>query len=408
MNLDHFNIRTQKLAETVRFYQTILGLESGPRPTQPLNGNWMYNERQAVLHLLESTPTSAATGPLDHVAFACSGLQALLDRLDGASIARIARAIPGTPTVQVQFLDPNGVMVEANFTDENLNEPSESLDTDGHQHFARLKAESAAQKVRSVQANGIVTAYEVCGNGPLLLLIHGAEADRKSFSSVLPALAKHFTCVTYDQRDTSDTRNPPQDYTAADLADDAAALITSLGTKAHVWGNSYGGMVAQELALRHPDRVDGLILGVTFQRGATALAHPELFKALRERQSTDSNARVELLSLFFSPQTAEQRPELIQGALKAFTQRSPEMQSRRSRVTQQFDSEGRLKTIRARTLVLGAMCDRVIDPSASPRIAQEIPNATLTVLGGVGHALAFEAPERVARTISDFLRAHHV
>jgi pimeloyl-ACP methyl ester carboxylesterase len=54
------------------------------------------------------------------------------------------------------------------------------------------------------------------------------------------------------------------------------------------------------------------------------------------------------------------------------------------------------------------MCDRVIDPSASLRIAQEIPNATLTLLGGVGHALTFEAPERVARTISDFLRAHHV
>jgi 3-oxoadipate enol-lactonase len=408
MNLDHFNIRTQKLAETVHFYQTILGLESGPRPTQPLNGSWMYNGRQAVLHVLESTPTSEATGPLDHVAFACSGLQAHLDRLDGAGIARIARAIPGTPIVQVQFLDPNGVMVEANFTDENLNEPSESLDTDGHQHFARLKAESAAKGVGSLQANGVTTAYEVSGNGPLLVLIHGAEADRKSFATVLPALAQHFTCVTYDQRDTGDTRNPAEDYTAADLADDAAALIASLGTKAHVWGNSYGGMVAQELALRHPDRVDALILGVTFQRGATALAHPELFKALRERQSTDPHARCELLSLFFSPQAAEQRPELIQGALKAFTQRSPEMQARRSRVTQQFDSEGRLKAIQARPLVLGAMCDRVIDPSASLRIAQEIPNATLTLLGGVGHALTFEAPERVARTISDFLRARHV
>jgi pimeloyl-ACP methyl ester carboxylesterase len=66
-----------------------------------------------------------------------------------------------------------------------------------------------------------------------------------------------------------------------------------------------------------------------------------------------------------------------------------------------------LNAIKARTLVLGALCDRVIDPLASLRIAQEIPEATLTLLGGVGHALTFEAPERVTRAIGDFLKASH-
>jgi 3-oxoadipate enol-lactonase len=146
-------------------------------------------------------------------------------------------------------------------------------------------------------------------------------------------------------------------------------------------------------------------LGVTFQRGASALANPELFYALRQRQQTDPNARRELLSLFFSPQTAKQRPELIEDALQAFSQRAPESQARRSRVTQQFNSEGRLAGIKARTLVLGALQDRVTDPLSSWRIAQEIPNATLTLLGGVGHALAFEAPDRITGVITDFLRA---
>jgi pimeloyl-ACP methyl ester carboxylesterase/catechol 2,3-dioxygenase-like lactoylglutathione lyase family enzyme len=404
MDLDHFNLRTQKLAQTVQFYEQILGLTQGPRPVQPVNGSWLYNERQAVLHLLESPATAVATGPLDHVAFASKGLQALLERLDRAGIARIARAIPGTPCVQVQFLDPNGVMVEANFTDEVLNEPSESLSTDGHRLFARLRTE-AKKEVRTFEGNGITTTYELCGAGPLLVLIHGAEADRKSFAPVLPILSQHFTCLTYDQRDSGDTSNPPQDYTAADLADDAAALIASLAPKAHVWGNSYGGMVAQELALRHPHVVDGLILGVTFQRGGASLANPELFLTLRKRQLTDPSARLELLSLFFSQETAERRPELIREALNAFSQRAPDVLSRRTRVSQQFSSEGRLAGIRARTLVLGAIQDRVIDPMSSWRIAQEIPGATLTFLGGVGHALAFEAPDRVAYAITDFLKA---
>jgi pimeloyl-ACP methyl ester carboxylesterase/catechol 2,3-dioxygenase-like lactoylglutathione lyase family enzyme len=407
MELDHFNIRTHKLAETVHFYQSILGLQSGARPVQPLNGSWMYNERQAVLHLLESAPTAEATGPLDHVAFACEGLSALLRRLDAAGIARLARAIPGTALVQVQFLDPNGVMVEANFSGEELNEPSESMNTDGHTLFARMRAASPSA-ARSLQANGIRTVYEVQGQGPLLVLIHGAEADRHSFDSILPVLSKHFTCITYDQRDTGDTQNAPEDYNAADLADDAAALIDELGGKAHVWGNSYGGMVAQELALRHPERVNSLILGVTFQSGVRALANPELFMALREQQERDPAARLKLLSLFFAPRTAERRPDLIEGALLAFTRRPMEIQARRSRVTQGFDSEGRLGAIRARTLVLGSLFDRVVDPSASLRIAREIPGATLTCLNDVGHAIAIEAPEQVARIITDFLRAAYV
>jgi pimeloyl-ACP methyl ester carboxylesterase len=221
---------------------------------------------------------------------------------------------------------------------------------------------------------------------------------------VLPLLSQHFTCITYDQRDTGDTLNPPDDYTAADLAADAAALIASLAPKVHVWGNSYGGMVAQELALRHPHCIDSLVLGVTFQRGAAALANPDLFYALRQRQLNDPGARLELLSLFFSPHTAAHRPELVHQALKAFSARAPDSQARRSRVTQQFNSEGRLTGISARTLVLGAMQDRVIDPLNTWRIAQEIPGATLTMLGGVGHALAFEAPDRTARVIADFLR----
>jgi pimeloyl-ACP methyl ester carboxylesterase/catechol 2,3-dioxygenase-like lactoylglutathione lyase family enzyme len=405
MELDHFNIRTQKLAETVRFYEFILGLHSGARPQQPLNGNWMYNGHQAVLHLLESPSTAEATGPLDHVAFACRGLAEFLKRLDASAIPRIARAIPGTSMVQVQFLDPNGVMVEANFSDETLHEPGTSMAVDGHTYFSSLRQKTQPY-TRTLEANGIQTAYEICGHGPLLVLIHGAEADRKSFASVLPELSKHFSCVTYDQRDTGETRNPPVDYTAVDLADDAASLINALGGKAHVWGSSFGGMVAQELALRHPGCVDSLILSVTFQNRIKAMVEPELFMALRDRQEHDSGARMELLSRFFSPETALERPELIQGALGAFMRRPHEIQMRRSRVTAQFESEGRLSAIRARTLVIGSLSDRVIDPLASLRIAKEIRGSTLTYLNGVGHAIAIEAPQRVTRIIREFLSTH--
>jgi 3-oxoadipate enol-lactonase len=162
-------------------------------------------------------------------------------------------------------------------------------------------------------------------------------------------------------------------------------------------------MIAQELALRHPDRVNELVLSVTFQRGAAALATPELFQTLRARSLNDAGARRELLSLFFSPLTVECRPDLITAAATAFSQRTPDAQARRSQVTQNFNSEGRAAAIKARTLVLGAKEDRVIDPLTSWKLACEIPHATLTMLDGIGHALAFEDPDRVARVVINHL-----
>lgn len=402
MDLDHFNIRTTKLAETVRFYETLLGLKPGDRPSQPLNGSWLYGGRQAVLHLLESRPTALSTGPLDHVAFACTGLSSFLSRMDSAGIPRVTRAIPGTPVVQVQFMDPNGVMIEVNFTDEVFDGESASLELEAHSHLAQLNAERS-RSVKVLRANGISTTYELCGAGPPLVLIHGAEADRKSFAPLIPALSRHFTCVTYDQRDTGDTTNPPDPYSASDLGDDAAALIASLGNRAYVWGTSYGGMIAQELALRHPACIEALVLSVTFQRGKSALANPEAFNALRARAQTDPTARHEFMSLFFAPQTAKHRPDLIANALKALSPREPEAKARRAQVSDAFDSESRAAGIQARTLVLGAMEDRVIDPMTSWRLAQQMPHAQLTLLDGLGHALAFENPARVAAVVTDFL-----
>src|SRR5690348_11789639 len=138
-------------------------------------------------------------------------------------------------------------------------------------------------------------AYERAGEGPLLLLMHGAEANRQMFAALVPLLAPHFTVVAYDQRDCGDTEAPPHAATLADLADDAVALIRGLGhERAHVFGSSFGGRVAQALALLHPERVDRLVLASTWPL-------PETYDALYP----EGAARIGALRAHL-PETAEE------------------------------------------------------------------------------------------------------
>src|SRR5262245_36623846 len=125
----------------------------------------------------------------------------------------------------------------------------------------------------TIPANGTTIAFAQSGQGAPIVLLHGAEADHSMFDAFGRLLSQHFTVIAYDQRDSGGTRNPPMPYGLAELADDAANLIAALGhARAHVFGTSLGGAIAQVLAVRHPERVDRLVLASTFRAGTPPLA----------------------------------------------------------------------------------------------------------------------------------------
>jgi catechol 2,3-dioxygenase-like lactoylglutathione lyase family enzyme len=117
--LDHFNIRTRNLGETVRFYEDVLGLEKGPRPNFAFPGAWMYSEGRAVVHLVDISPTDEPqkpdSGVVHHVAFASRGFHGMKQRLQGKGVAFEAREVPGGDLWQIFITDPNGVMIELNY-----------------------------------------------------------------------------------------------------------------------------------------------------------------------------------------------------------------------------------------------------------------------------------------------------
>jgi 3-oxoadipate enol-lactonase len=143
-----------------------------------------------------------------------------------------------------------------------------------------------------IRVRDLTVYYERKGQGPKLFVITGTNGDLRRKPSVLDSpLAEHFDTVAYDQRGLGRTTKPDKPYTMADYADDAAGLMDSLQWKsACVLGVSFGGMVAQEFALRHPEKVERLALACTASGGAGGASYP-----LHKLQDLAPEERVKLL-----------------------------------------------------------------------------------------------------------------
>jgi catechol 2,3-dioxygenase-like lactoylglutathione lyase family enzyme len=117
--LDHYNLRTHKYEETVRFYGDVLGLENGPRPNFVFPGAWMYSEGRPVVHLVDLRSTDEAqkpdSGVVHHVAFVSRGFKAMKDHLAGKGVDFRTVEVPGNEIWQIFITDPNGVVVELNY-----------------------------------------------------------------------------------------------------------------------------------------------------------------------------------------------------------------------------------------------------------------------------------------------------
>ena len=253
-----------------------------------------------------------------------------------------------------------------------------------------------------LQTGAVRTAYECLGSGPPIVLMHGAEASRQMFAALGELLAPHFTVITYDQRDCGETEGPAQAGTLADLADDAAALIRALGhARVHVFGSSFGGRVAQALALRHPELIDRLVLASTWPLPHTYEAlYPEGADSLNALRAKLPDSAQELASWFFPEAFLNERSELrlVFAGVRPQSERS---QRRARTVGSHLDrSPGEIS---AQTLVLTGEEDRVVPPRLSLQLADAIPKSRRLMLAGIGHAIAMQATQRVADAICEFL-----
>src|SRR5215471_12448287 len=117
--LDHYNVSTRNLRDTVRFYEEVLGLVNGPRPPFDFPGAWLYSEGHPVLHLNDISPTDKPqrpdSGVIDHIAFGSRGFDAIKQHLMRKGVPFRVNEVPNSSRRQIFVTDPNNVLIELNF-----------------------------------------------------------------------------------------------------------------------------------------------------------------------------------------------------------------------------------------------------------------------------------------------------
>ena len=268
-----------------------------------------------------------------------------------------------------------------------------------------------------LSVNGTTLWYEVTGEGPTCLVMHGGLGiDHQLSRPVTERLAGRLRLVFYDHRGNGRSGRPPlETLTMEQLADDADALARHLGAgPVLVLGWSYGGFVAQELAVRHPERVAGLVLVATTpgQLGADELPEeeqgppppPELASPMRHPVVGDEEFAAimrEVVSyMVHRADPAELAPALDRTVFHAAAWR------RSMEVLAGWSVVDRLGQVRAPTLVLAGRHDVLSSPPQADRIASRIPGAERVVLDHSGHALMFDEPDRFLAVVGDWLARH--
>ena len=263
--------------------------------------------------------------------------------------------------------------------------------------------------VPNVVANGIGLYYEQRGAGPRLLFLNGSGSSIETSELLIKLFTDDFEVLVHDQRGLGRTEVPPGPYTMADYAADAAALLDHVGwDRARVIGVSFGGMVAQELAVTRPARIERLALLCTSPGGAGGASYPLHELAALSEDERAARATL-LLDTRFTPGWLAGHPgdrglaDMMasrRGGQKSPTQLRGEAEQLGAR--RHHDVSDRLCDITCPTFVASGRFDGIAPPANGEAIAERVPGAELRVYDG-GHAFFAQDPAALPDVIA-FLR----
>ncbi len=244
------------------------------------------------------------------------------------------------------------------------------------------------------------------GSGPPVLLIMGLGMNATGWWRTIPVLVEAgLRVIAFDNRGVGRSERVPGPYTAAEMADDAVSVLDAAGVEdAHVYGISLGGMIAQEVALRHPDRVRALVLGATTAGGDELVPAVEAvndFVRLRA-QMTAEHAVWASVPINYAARTRREGGQRIAEDIAQRLRFPVEAEYYSAQLAAAHGHAAAVSEIRAPTLVVHGEEDVLIPPANGERLAELIPGAELSLWPGAAHLYFTDEPE-IDRYVAGFI-----
>jgi pimeloyl-ACP methyl ester carboxylesterase len=260
--------------------------------------------------------------------------------------------------------------------------------------------------LRTARAGDITLAFRVFGSGDPVVLINGFASAMDTWNPpVLAALARYYRVVIFDTRGTGYSGSSEEEYSIPLFAEDTVRLMDVLEiSSSDLIGNSMGAMIAQEIALRHPDRVNRLVLvsGDCGGRHAVRMSR-EVWQTLTDKRGNLQEEAERMFTILFPPQWLRENDPW--DACPAVYETTPEENTARQRETL-WSWDGtcdRLPAIRSPTLVVTGTDDVIILPENSVLLARRIPGARLVQFPDGGHGLMYQFPDEFSDVVLSFL-----
>ena len=240
--------------------------------------------------------------------------------------------------------------------------------------------------------------WDSTGAGPPVLLIMGLGLSGGAWWRTVPVLARSLRVITFDNRGVGRSSSPTYSFTTEAMADDAVSVLDSAGIeRAHVYGISLGGMVAQQLALRHPERVRSLVLGATHPGGPRVVAPEDRVIEFFRRRSTlpQDEAAWASVAYNYGPDCRRDHADRIAEDIEARLRHPFPDGAYRAQLcaAHLHNALPRLRGIEVPTLVVHGRHDRVIPAGNAELLAAAIPRARLRILETSGHMYPTEEPD---------------
>ena len=263
-------------------------------------------------------------------------------------------------------------------------------------------------KLQKTRVDDVEIAYKIFGRGEPLLLIMGFSGTMDMWPArFLAEVAAHYKVIVYDGRGIGESGASDKKFSIELFADDASGLLDVLGIeKAHVLGWSMGTNVAQELVLRHPEKVNKLILYAADTGGKEMVQPEEPLKIVTDTSGTLKERESRVIKVLFPEEWLKEHLNIREYFPFPKERSSVENVNRQAQAMFEWQgSYSRLGRIKQPTLLITGTEDVIPPPINSFIIAEKIPGAWVVQIKGGGHGLMYQYPEDFSRTILTFLES---